>query len=150
MGDKKFYAALGRLRMVVVEDDPLLRDTLALFFRTKGCPILAFGSAEEAMPVLEAKPPDIVICDQWLPGMDGLTLLKRIGTLAPDAGRVLFSANLNTQVAEEGRRDGINEYLLKPFSIEEMEQVLMRLLQLRPGCGTPSKEEIGEMEGDPA
>ncbi len=121
------------MTMFLVEDDTLLRDSMVLYFRTQGCGIHAFASAEEARPVFPAHPPDIVICDHWLPGMDGLTFLKQIGAQHPGAIKLLISAYPSSQLAEEARSAGIDEYLLKPFSIEELEQTLERLLKRRFG-----------------
>ena len=71
-----FYKRLSELMMCIVENDELLRDSMVLFFRTKGCRVQAFGSAEEASPAVESRPPDIVICDHGLPGMDGMSFLS--------------------------------------------------------------------------
>jgi DNA-binding NtrC family response regulator len=122
---------------------------MVLFFRTKGCRAQAFGSAEEASPVMESRPPDIVICDHGLPGMDGMTLLSRFGASHPDAVKILISAHPSARLAEEARRAGIDEVLLKPFSIEEIERVLSRRYQSHPegadqpgGTGEVPKEEL--------
>lgn len=136
--DMTFYKRLKELKVCIVENDELLRDSMVLFFRTKGCRAQAFGSAEEASPVMETWPPDIVICDHGLPGMDGMTLLSRFGAGHPDAVKILISAHPSARLAEEARRAGIDEYLLKPFSIEEIERVLSRRYQSHPEGGDPS------------
>jgi two-component system, NtrC family, response regulator AtoC len=135
--DMTFYKRLKELKVCIVENDELLRDSMVLFFRTKGCRAQAFGSAEEASPVMESWPPDIVICDHGLPGMDGITLLSRFGAGHPDAVKILISAHPSARLAEEARRAGIDEYLLKPFSIEEIERVLWRRYQSHPEGGDP-------------
>jgi DNA-binding NtrC family response regulator len=133
-----FYENLNELKVCIVENDELLRDSMALFFRTKGCRVQAFGSAEEASPVLEARPPDIVICDHGLPGMDGMTLLSRFGAGHPDSVRILISAHPSAWLAEEARRTGVDEYLMTPFSIEEIERTLSRRLRPRSDGRDPS------------
>lgn len=132
-----FYKWLIELKVCIVENDDLLRDSMALFFRTKGCPVQAFGSAEEASPAMESLPPDIVICDHGLPGMDGMTLLSRFGAGHPEAVKILISAQPNARLAEEARRAGVDEYLLKPFSIEEIERTLSRRFRSRSDGGDP-------------
>jgi len=135
--DMTFYKRLKELKVCIVENDELLRDSMVLFFRTKGCRVQAFGSAEEASPVMESRPPDIVICDHGLPGMDGMTLLSRFSAGHPDAVKILISANPSARLAEDARRAGVDEYLLKPFSIEEIERVLSRRFQSRSDGGDP-------------
>jgi two-component system response regulator YesN len=148
--DMTFYKRLNELRVCIVENDELLRDSMVLFFRTKGCRVQAFGSAEDASPVMESRPPDIVICDHGLPGMDGLKFLSRFGADHPDAVKILISAHPSARLAEEARRAGVDEYLLKPFSIEEIERTLSRRFQSRSDGGDPPggpgevpKEELG-------
>jgi len=126
----------------------MLREPMVLYFRGKGCPVDAFGSAEEALPALETRPPDIVICDQSLPGMDGLTFLKRVGVLHPGAGKILVCSYRSMQVAEEMKRAGIDGYLMKPFPIEELEQVLNRLPQRRSDGEKSSNGVNGDLDGE--
>jgi len=133
-----FYNRLSGLKMCIVENDELLRGSMVLFFRTMGCHVRAFGSSEEASPALEALPPDIVICDQGLPGMDGLTFLSRFGARHPDAVKILISAHPGHRVAEEARLAGVDDYLLKPFSVDEIERALSRRIGPRPGGENPS------------
>jgi DNA-binding NtrC family response regulator len=129
--DMTFYKRLSELKVCIVENDELLRDSMALFFRTKGCKVRAFGSAEEASPALEERPPDIVISDHGLPGLDGMTLLSRFGAGHPDAVKILIGAHPNPHLAEDAKRAGIDEALLKPFSVEEIERALERQLRDR-------------------
>lgn len=129
------YKRLNELKMCIVENDELLRESMALFFRTKGCRVEAFGSAEEASPDMESRPPDIVICDHGLPGMDGMTLLSGFGAHHPDTVKILIGGHPNPRLAEEAKRAGIDEVLLKPFSVDEIERALERHLWDRFGGG---------------
>ena len=130
-----FYKRLGELKMCIVENDELLRDSMVLYFRTKGCQVRAFGSAEEASPVLEARSPDIVICDHGLPGMDGMKFLEGVGARHPAAVKILIGGNPGPRLAEDAKRAGIDEVLLKPFSVDEIERALERRVRLRFGGG---------------
>ena len=112
------------MQAFIVENDDLLRDSMARLFRTKGYRVEAFRSAEEAEHPLEAAVPVVVICDQDLPGMDGLTFLDRPGASRPGITRILICAHPSPRVAERIKRSRIDGCLLKPFSAEEVEQVL--------------------------
>ena len=125
------YQSLNELKVYIVENDELLRDSMALFFRTKGCSVQAFGSAEEASPALEAWPPDIVICDFGLPGVDGMKFLEGIGARHPDTVKILIGGHPSFLLPGDGKRVGIDEVLLKPFSVEEIERALERQLHNR-------------------
>ncbi|HEX9204754.1 MAG TPA: response regulator, partial [Candidatus Deferrimicrobiaceae bacterium] len=69
---------MAGIYVAIVEDDPLLRDSLALFLRVKGCRVQTFGSAEEAGSVGKLGGFAIVISDFLLPGEDGLSFLRRV------------------------------------------------------------------------
>ena len=71
-------------KVIFVEDDPPVRDSLVQTLELAGLEVSAFGSAEEALPHIAAGTQAIVITDVRLPGMDGITLLERV--LALDAG----------------------------------------------------------------
>jgi len=143
-----FYNKPGELKMCIVENDELLRDSMALFFRTKGCHVLAFGSAEEASPVLEARPPDIVICDHGLPGMDGIKFLEGVGARHPAAVKILIGSSHGAVLSMDAKRAGIDEILLKPFSVDEIERAMERRLPRidgelpTNGAGRVTDEEI--------
>ena len=129
------YKRPGGMKMCIVENDELLRDSMTLFFRTKGCSVQAFGSAEEASPVLESRPPDIVICDHGLPGMDGMELLKGFGERHPGTVKILTGSHPNSRLAEEAKHAGIDWVFPKPYSVEEIERALERQLRDRSGGG---------------
>lgn len=132
------YARMSELKMCIVENDELLRESMALFFRTKGCHVQAYGSAEEASPDLEARPPDIVICDYGLPGMDGMKFLEEVGTRHPAAVKILIGGGTGPLLAMDARRIGIDEVLLKPFSVEEIERTLSRRIRSRSDGENPT------------
>lgn len=141
------YSKLRSMALVLVEDDAMLRDSMVLFFRIKGCLVRAFASAEEAIESFGVERPDIVISDNWLPGQDGLSLLKRLGEQHPDVIRVLITAYPSVEIAAEAKRIGIDEYILKPFSIEELERVLEGLLATRESSPTEGTSDQSDSLG---
>ncbi len=125
------------MKVCIVENDQMLRDSMILFFRTKGCAVQAYPNAEEAFQAFINLPPDIVVCDQNLPGMDGLEFLVHVGARHRDMVRILIDAYPNGRFAEKAKQAGIEEYLLKPFSIEEIERVMERRLSTRTNGTRP-------------
>ncbi len=126
------YEKLRNLRMFLVEGDPLLRESMILFFRSTGCSVAGFSDAGEAMNALEKEVPDIVISDNFLRGTDGLSLLRRIGEQHPGTLRILITGYPSPVITHEVERAGIDEFILNPFSLEELENALRRLLK-NPG-----------------
>ena len=127
------YERLRGLKLALVEDDTLLRESMVLYFRTKGCIVAGFADADTAMAAFRKDGfPDIVISDFFLPGSDGLTLLRWIREHHPGTLRILITGHPSPEITHEVEQAGIDDFLLKPFSAEELEDSLRRLLN-NPG-----------------
>jgi len=120
--------ALAGVRVAIVEDDALLRKSLAIFLQVKGCRVEAFGSAEEAGEAGRLGGFGVVISALLLPGEDGLSFLRRVHAASNTVKTVLVSAQRNEGFPEEARRAGIDGYIPKPFTTEELEGTLLRLI----------------------
>ena len=72
------------MKILLIDDDEWIRDSLSLFFESEGCCLNAFETAGEGLNALKKKPYHIVIADYRLPGMNGLDFLKRIHTPYPN------------------------------------------------------------------
>ena len=125
------YEDLRRLKLAIVEDDTLLRESLVLYFRLNRCDVAAFAEADAALEEFGKNPPDIVVSDLRLPGVDGMTLLRQVGERRPGTLRILVTAHASAGVTREVEQAGIDGFLLKPFSVPELEDALRRLLEGR-------------------
>jgi two-component system response regulator AtoC len=123
------YEKLRNMRVMLVEDDPWIRDALCLAFRNEGCALAAFERASDAVEAFREQPYDIVISDYWLPDMDGLTFLKVVGGLHPSTVKIIITAYPTSQVAYEVNVMGIHDLIQKPFTIETMERSLARFIE---------------------
>ena len=123
-----FYQDMGVRSILLVEDDQWTRDSLALFFRIEGCRLQCASNAEEAIAALSEGRFDLILCEYWLPDMDGLSLLKLYGNRQTGAVKLLISAYLTHQAAEEAVRSGIHDVIRKPFNAETLENSLKRHL----------------------
>ncbi len=137
---RSFYKDLGVKSILLVEDDPWTRDSLSLFFQIEGCRLRSAANADEAITALLGEQFDLIICEYWLPDMDGLSVLKLYGECQPEAVKVLISAYLTHQAADEAMRSGIDDVLRKPFKVETLENSLKRHFGARRARGTESVE----------
>lgn len=85
-------------RVLVVDDDRLVADTLALIFQKNGFEALASYSGEDALAGLHRFSPDLMLCDITMPGMDGLTLVQQVATKVP-ACRIIVLTGFYSNVA---------------------------------------------------
>ena len=123
------FNRIKNMKILLVDDDEWIRDSLSLFFETEGCNLLTFETAEEGLEALEQKDYDIVISDYKLPGMDGLEFLRRVKEKQPNAFEILVTAYANCEIEKEAKMLGVKDIIPKPFSSEDVEISLGRIVE---------------------
>ncbi len=103
------------LPILVVEDDPSLREAIGDTLELAGRPYVAVGGGEEALKVLGEQAFSIVVSDVRMMPMDGITLLKEIRSRLPHLPVVLMTAFAEVDKAVDAMRSGACDFLLKPF-----------------------------------
>ncbi len=111
----------ANVRILVVEDDPHVRQMLALLLGARWRVELADGG-EAARDIALASPPDLVISDVRMPGIDGIELLRalRAATVTHDVPVILVSARAGERETIAGLEAGADDFLIKPFSGREL------------------------------
>ncbi|HEY7859362.1 MAG TPA: response regulator transcription factor [Candidatus Nanopelagicales bacterium] len=117
------------VRVLVVDDEHDLADMVATMLRFDGCRTATAGSADEAMRVARDLRPDIAVLDVMLPGQDGVSLLARLRTEHAGLPVVLLTAKGDTRDRVAGLRAGADDYITKPFSLEELLARLQAVLR---------------------
>ena len=117
------------VRVLVVDDEPDLADMVATTLRFDGCRTATAGNADEAMRVARELRPDIAVLDVMLPGEDGVSLLARLRSEHPGLPVVLHTARGETRDRIAGLRAGADDYVVKPFSLEELLARLQAVLR---------------------
>ena len=112
--------------LLIVDDDPEIRDLLARFLREHGFQVSVAAEGEEMLQLLQDSEPDLVVLDLMLPGEDGLSLCRRL------SADYTVPIIMLTAVAEEadrivGLEMGADDYLTKPFNPREL---LARILPI--------------------
>jgi DNA-binding NtrC family response regulator len=130
LGEKvDLFGKLKEMKMLLIDDDEWIRDSLSLFFDGEGCHLVAVETAEEGMEELKRQNYDIIIVDYRLPGMDGLEFLERIKDSHPDALTLLITAYGSRDVFLKASKIGVQGFIDKPFTIRTIEDSLSRLIQ---------------------
>ncbi|MBW1910216.1 MAG: response regulator [Deltaproteobacteria bacterium] len=111
------FDKLKDMKILLIDDDEWIRDSLSIYFESRGCNLKALETA--------------VITDYRLPGMDGLEFLKRIQDSHPNAMKILITAYRSEDVVSKAIRIGINDFIDKPFTIKTIEDSLSRLIENR-------------------
>ncbi|MDM8552128.1 universal stress protein [Desulfobacterales bacterium HSG2] len=114
VGDRKDF------RILVVDDEQVLRDSLREWLREEGYSVDTAESGQEALEKLAAGPYQMMLTDIKMPEMDGVGLLKRANERFPDLTVVMMTAYATVETAIEAMKIGALDYLLKPFDPEAM------------------------------
>src|SRR5215510_4336619 len=120
-------APAERLRVLLVDDNASVLRFLASAFSSNGCQITTASTAEQALEQLSDDPYDLVVSDIKMPGLSGLDLLRAIKSKVPGTPVVLITGNPSVNSAVFGLRHGAYDYLPKPFSIREIQELLARI-----------------------
>ncbi len=108
------------MRVLIVEDDPLLADGLAATLRREGYVADAVESAEQAEAGLKVADVDLIILDIGLPGMDGFSWLRRLRSRGGEQSVLVLTARDAVSDRVHGLKLGADDYLPKPFAPEEL------------------------------
>jgi len=130
------FSKIKNMKILLVDDDEWIRDSLSLFFEAEGCNLLTFETAEEALESVQHQVCDIVICDYKLPGMQGLDFLRRVKEKQPNALEILISGYPNREILKKAKTLGVEEFIPKPFTSVDVETSLVRIMENR----TPTPE----------
>ncbi len=120
-------AAPEVLRVLVVDDNASLLRFLVSAFSANGCAVTPAAAAEQALALITEQPFDLVVSDIKMPGLSGLDLLRSVKGRQPGTPVVLITGNPSVNSAVFGLRHGAYDYLPKPFSIREIQELLGRI-----------------------
>jgi two-component system response regulator AtoC len=118
-------------RVLVIDDDPGVRDYLEALVSRQGFKVFVAADAEQALSGLDESRPDIVTLDVVLPGIDGLETLKRLKQRMPEVPVVMLSGHGQARNIVEAMRLGASDFLRKPFEVEELELAFQKALEKR-------------------
>jgi len=103
-------------KVLIVDDDPGIRESLDVLLNTWGFEPLQAGDADEAMQLVDRQDPDIVISDVVMPEMSGLELLRQLKIGNPNRPVLLITAQGSIDMAVEAMKQGARDFLTKPLT----------------------------------
>jgi DNA-binding response OmpR family regulator len=129
------------VKLLIVEDDEHLARGLCRNLEMEGCQAMAVTTGEEALAVLDDPhtEPDMVILDIMLPGIDGLEVCRRLRAAGNRVPILFLTARGSDADRILGLRLGADDYLTKPFVVEELVLRMRGILRRAAWSGTPSR-----------
>jgi two-component system, NtrC family, response regulator AlgB len=118
-------------RLIIVDDEKNIRQSLTTFFRSLGHDALPAESAAEALAVIDGSAPDLVLTDYRMAETNGLELLKAVKRRRADCQVILMTAYATVENAVAAMKAGAYDYVTKPFTLEQIQHIVERALQLQ-------------------
>jgi DNA-binding response OmpR family regulator len=137
------------MRLLLVEDSQRLQRSIGAGLRRAGYALDSASDGATGLQLAESNPYDVVILDLMLPGLDGLTLLRRLRDGGGEAHVLILTARDTVEDRVRGLRAGADDFLTKPFAFEELLARIQALVRRRHGQHNP-RLVIGPLEIDTA
>lgn len=113
------------IAVLVVDDDPGVRDVLRRFLSGKGYVVATAEDGETALRMIRESAPDLLLLDVYLPGMSGIDLLYTLEHEGRTVPALAFSGMPDDEMARETMLMGADDFILKPFDLDALESSLL-------------------------
>jgi DNA-binding NtrC family response regulator len=114
----------NRISILIVDDEPSVRDSLYNWFMEDGYRVECAEDAKNALLTLQSESFDIILADIKMPGMDGLEMLKRIKTLRKESVVIMMTAFATVDTAVQALKEGAFDYVTKPFDPDDLTHLI--------------------------
>ncbi|MFI5062648.1 MAG: response regulator transcription factor [Streptosporangiales bacterium] len=136
-------------RLLVVEDEPTILELLSGSLRFAGFDVLTAASGREALRAATASRPDLILLDVMLPDGDGFDVIRAIRAGGPRVPVIFLTARSHVQERVAGLTLGGDDYVTKPFSLDEVLARIRAVLRRSAGSGTAaSRISVADLELD--
>jgi DNA-binding response OmpR family regulator len=135
------------MKILVVEDSERLQRSLSLGLTRSGFAVDVVGDGRDGLAYATHGAYDVVVLDRMLPGIDGLTVLRRLREAGSDVHVLVLTAKGQTHERIEGLRAGADDYLAKPFEFDELVARVRALVRRRYGSKAPLRS-VGTLQVD--
>lgn len=116
-------------RILVADDEQGIRQLLTLVFSRAGYDVRTAENGAQALAMLQAQPAELLISDIRMPDMDGIELLRRVREDAPHTRVVMMTAFASLETAREAFKLGAEDFVQKPFDVEELKEIVKRTFE---------------------
>lgn len=139
--------------ILVVEDDPIIRQTVGYSLKRAGFSVKSVADGAAALVAAQEFRPDLVLLDLMLPGMDGYEVAQRLRESDKETAIIMLTALDTERDKVRGLDAGADDYVTKPFSLDELlarVRANLRRVRVREALSSPQPIEVGDLVIDPA
>lgn len=131
----------GQRTVLVVDDEDVIRETVREVLTDEGYRVVAALDGSEVMSLVAKEDPDVILLDVWMPGMDGIALLKQVRREHPEARVIMISGHGSIHTAVTATKLGAFDFIEKPLSLDGL------LAAIERACGDARREVPAGEEG---
>jgi two-component system, OmpR family, response regulator len=129
------------VRVLVVDDEPNISDVIAMALRYQGFEVEAAGTGAQAIESVNSFRPHLMVLDVMLPDMEGFDVARRLGAQRANIPIIFLTARDSTEDKVRGLSGGGDDYMTKPFSLEELVARIRTILR-RTGAAAPESARL--------
>jgi DNA-binding NtrC family response regulator len=118
-------------KILLVDDEPKTLKYLSRYLLKKGFEVFTAENGEEAFILIQDESLDVVVLDVLMPGMDGMTVLKRIKQISPVVQVIILTGCASATLGMQGMRDGAFDFMTKPVDPPELTRLINSALEYR-------------------
>jgi len=122
-------AIKAKARILIVDDELVVRDSLGKWFTSEGYAAQPVGSAREALETIQHKEFDIALIDIKMPGMDGMELQARLKEADPELAVIVMTGYASVETAVQALKRGAYDYITKPIDPDELSHLVANALE---------------------
>ena len=122
---------MPRERILVIDDETNIVNSLKEILSDEGYDVLITEDGLNALDIIQSDPPDLLLLDVWLPGMDGIEVLKTVKTYHPEIEVLVMSGHGTIDTAVKATKLGAFDFIEKPFSMDSLTQSVKSALGLK-------------------
>jgi len=115
-----------QFKILVIDDEPILRDSLEVALKTFGYEVLTARTGEEGLDRFREENPDLILLDHWLPGINGDEVLRRIKEENSEIPIIIMTAQGSIEMAVNLMKMGAFDFLVKPFELDQVEDLIKK------------------------
>ncbi len=127
-------------KILIVDDEERVVQSIQGVLEDEGFRVATAKSGEEAIQTFQSENPDVTLLDIWMPGMDGIEVLRRLKGIAPDCQVIMISGHATISTAMAAVRQGAFDFIEKPISLDILLKTIRTAL-------TPQQELTGDDQG---
>lgn len=116
------------MQIMIIDNDPYIRESLSLFFNSVEQHFLIFKNACEGLNALKYQDIDVVISDYFLPDMNGLDFLIQVARDCPKAARIMMATVSSEDLKNQSEKAGIDMFIEKPLSVASIDHVIKTVM----------------------